>query len=184
MGQELMAFDDPCERPPTSPQIRTALPTDHAAVCALNLTEQQHTSPMDLARLRELDALSAYHKVICVDGRVAAFLLAMQQGAPYVNDNFAWFDSRYPDFLYIDRIVVSADQRGRGLGRLLYDDLFGSALAQGIPLLACEYNITPPNEASRQFHDRFGFREVGTQWVAQGAKQVSLQVATVPGVLR
>ena len=167
MGLELMA----------SPDLRPAVPTDHTAICALNLAEQQHTSPMDLARLRELDALSAYHKVICVDGRVAAFLLAMRRGAPYVNDNFAWFDSRYPDFLYIDRIVVSADERGRGLGRLLYEDLFDCARAHGIPLLACEYNVNPPNEASRQFHDRFGFREVGTQWVAQGAKQVSLQIA-------
>ena len=174
MGQELMA----------SPQLRPALPTDHTAVCALNLAEQQHTSPMDLARLRQLDDLSTYHKVICVDGRAAAFLLAMRRGAPYVNDNFAWFDSRYPDFLYIDRIVVSAEQRGQGLGRLLYEDLFNYARAQGIPLLACEYNISPPNDASRLFHDRFGFREVGTQWVAQGTKQVSLQVAAVPGVLR
>jgi len=161
----------------TPPELRTALASDHTAVCALNLAEQQHTSPMDLARLRELDAMSAYHKVICVDGRVAAFLLAMRRGAAYVNDNFAWFDSRYPDFLYVDRIVVSAGQRGRGLGRLLYEDLFDCARAQGIGLLACEYNISPPNDASRQFHDRFGFREVGTQWVARGAKQVSLQIA-------
>ena len=161
----------------TPPELRTALASDHTAVCALNLAEQQHTSPMDLARLRELDAMSAYHKVICVDGRVAAFLLAMRRGAAYVNDNFAWFDSRYPDFLYIDRIVVSADERGRGLGRLLYEDLFDCARSHGIPLLACEYNISPPNDASRQFHDRFGFREVGTQWVARGTKQVSLQIA-------
>jgi len=160
-----------------SPELRPAAPSDHVAICALNLAEQQQTSPMDPARLRELETLSNYHKVACVDGRVAAFLLAMRRGAPYVNDNFAWFDTRYPDFLYIDRIVVSADQRGTGLGRLLYDDLFDHARKRGIPLLACEYNIRPPNEASRRFHDRFGFREVGTQWVAQGKKQVSLQIA-------
>jgi hypothetical protein len=46
-----------------------------------------------------------------------------------------------------------------------------------IPLVTCEYNIVPPNEPSRLFHDKFGFREQGTQWVASGSKRVSLQAA-------
>jgi hypothetical protein len=43
--------------------------------------------------------------------------------------------------------------------------------------VTCEYNLFPPNEPSRLFHDRFGFREQGTQWVASGTKRVSLQAA-------
>jgi hypothetical protein len=157
--------------------IRSATPSDFEAICSLNLADVHHTSPMDTARLTVLDQLSAYHKVGCVDGCVAAFLLAMRSDAPYQNDNFAWFARRYPSFIYVDRIVVSASYRGLRLGSLLYEDLFRFARSTGIPLVTCEYNIFPPNMPSRLFHDKFGFTEQGTQWVANGTKQVSLQAA-------
>ena len=159
--------------------IRNAIPADFEAICALNLAEVQHTSPMDVARLGELHRLAAYHKVACVDGEVAAFLLAMREDAPYRNDNFEWFRARFTHFLYVDRVVVAASSRGLRLGSLLYDDLFDCARSAGVPVITCEYNISPPNEPSRRFHDKYGFEEQGTQWLAGGSKQVSLQAARV-----
>jgi len=99
----------------------------------------------------------------------------MCSGAPYQNENFAWFARRFPRFVYIDRVVVSPACRGLGVGRLLYGRVFDHAAARGIPAVTCEYNIEPLNAASRDFHDRLGFRELGTQWVAAGKKKVSLQ---------
>ena len=157
--------------------IREAAPSDYETLCALNLTEVQHTSPMDVSRLTALSALSCYHKVGCVDNNIAAFLLAICSGAPYQNDNFEWFARKFTRFIYVDRIVVSAEFRGLHLGSRLYQDLFRYARYNGIPLVTCEYNIVPPNEGSRLFHNKFGFREQGTQWVANGTKQVSLQAA-------
>jgi len=157
--------------------IRPAAPTDFETIYALNLAEVRHTSAMDMARLAELNALSCYHKVACLGGVVSAFLLAMCNGSPYKNDNFEWFSKRYARFIYVDRIVVSSASRGLRLGSLLYEDLFRHARSNAIPLVTCEYNLVPPNEPSRLFHDKFGFKEKGTQWVANGAKQVSLQVA-------
>ena len=72
---------------------------------------------------------------------------------------------------------MPASHQGRQLGRLLYEDLFAFALTQGIDTVACEFYVEPLNVASQRFHARFGFREVGTQWVADGRKKVSLQVA-------
>ena len=46
-------------------------------------------------------------------------------------------------------------------------------------LFACEYNIQPPNPVSKRFHDKFGFKELDTQWVANGTKKVTLQAAEV-----
>jgi predicted GNAT superfamily acetyltransferase len=158
-------------------EIRRAAPDDFAAICALNAAEVQHTSPMDLSRLTFLDSLSAHHKVACVDGVVGAFLLAMGSEAAYENENFGWFRARLTRFLYVDRIVVSAAVRSHHLGTRLYEDLFAHARAAGYPWVTCEYNIIPPNEPSRRFHERFGFTEQGTQWVANGAKKVSLQAA-------
>lgn len=156
--------------------IRLAVPTDFEMICALNLAEVQHTSAMDIARLLELDAISCYHKVACLDGIVAAFLLAMCSGSTYRNDNFDWFSKKYERFIYIDRVVVSSASRGLRLGSLLYEDIFSYARSKAIPLVACEYNIVPPNEPSRLFHDKFGFKQQGTQWLANGTKRVSLQV--------
>jgi predicted GNAT superfamily acetyltransferase len=157
--------------------VRDAVPNDYQAICALNLAEVQHTSPMDLSRLAALNDLACYHKVGCVDSHVAAFLLAMCSTARYENDNFKWFARRFTRFIYVDRIVVSSAFRGLRLGTVLYEDLFRYARQSGIPLVTCEYNIVPPNESSRLFHNKLGFRELGTHWVANATKQVSLQAA-------
>ena len=70
-------------------------------------------------------------------------------------------------------------QLHKRLGRALYTDLFRFATEARIPRVTCEFDIEPPNEASRRFHAEFGFREVGTQRVAYGRKQVSLQEASL-----
>jgi predicted GNAT superfamily acetyltransferase len=159
--------------------IQNAVIRDFDAICALNQAEVQHTSAMDVDRLEVLHALACYHKIVRVDGALAAFILAMRDGACYENDNFAWFAHNYPRFVYIDRVVVSAAFKGLRIGSRLYEDLFAYARANEIPVVTCEYNVVPPNDASKAFHEKFGFREQGTQWVAAGTKCVSLQAAGV-----
>jgi len=159
--------------------LRNADPGDFEVICALNLAEVQHTSAMDVAKLAVLDGLSCYHRIASVKGDVSGFLLAMHSGAAYANENFACFGRKYRSFVYIDRVVVSPAARGLRIGSLLYEDLFRYARDHSFPLVTCEYNIVPANEPSRRFHETFGFREQGTQWVANGTKQVSLQVAAL-----
>ena len=152
---------------------------DHAAILALNLAEEAMLSPMDAARLLQLDAQAAYHRVLCDGDDVVAFLLAFRESADYDSPNYLWFAQRYPRFVYVDRVAVAASHQGRGLGRRLYADLFAFARQQGVDAIACEYYTVPPNEASRRFHAGFGFREVGSQWLPDRRKQVSLQIATL-----
>ena len=98
------------------------------------------------------------------------------RGADYDSPNYRWFAERYDTFLYVDRVVVAESQQGRGLGRLLYDDLFAFARVANVPCITCEFDIDPPNEASRRFHARYAFEEVGVQTLPKG-KRVSLQLA-------
>jgi predicted GNAT superfamily acetyltransferase len=161
-----------------STTLRPARASDHARILELNLQSEEMLSPMDAARLRQLDAQAAYHRVVCEGDDVVAFLLAFREGTGYDSPNYLWFSQRYPRFLYVDRVVVAATHQGRGLGGALYRDLFGFARSEGVDTVACEFYTQPPNEASRRFHAGFGFREVGTQWVAEGRKQVSLQIAS------
>jgi len=163
-----------------NPTLRAATAADHPAVLALNLEAEALMSPMDAARLAMLDGQSAYHRVACDGDAVVAFLIALDQSADYDSPNYQWYRQRYPRFLYIDRIAVAASHRARKLGGLLYDDLFAFARQRGFDTVAAEFYIEPFNEASSRFHARHGFVEVGTQWVAQGSKRVSLQIAALP----
>jgi predicted GNAT superfamily acetyltransferase len=122
---------------------------------------------------------ATYHRVLESDGIVQAFLLALRPGAPYDSPNYCWFSLTYADFLYIDRVVVSASMQGRGAGMRLYDDLFQFARSSDITLITCEFDVEPPNPASERLHRRLGFREVGTQSVGPNNKRVSLQALTL-----
>jgi predicted GNAT superfamily acetyltransferase len=160
--------------------IRPMQSADFSAVLALNLESERFLSPMTPQHLAHLHAQAAYARVgQAEDGTVAAFLLAFREGADYASPNYQWFAQRHAQFLYIDRIVVSGSQQGQGWGPRLYQDLFAMAREQGLAAVSCEFDIDPPNEVSRRFHKRFGFQEVGRQWVAGGKKQVSLQQAPV-----
>jgi predicted GNAT superfamily acetyltransferase len=155
--------------------IRGADESDFGAILRLNLESERFLSPLDRARLQHLHRQAAYHRVAIIDGAVAAFLLVLREGADYDSPNYRWFGERYPAFLYIDRVVVDARRQGRQLGAALYRDLFGFARASGVPSVTCEFDVDPPNAASSAFHARFGFHEVGEQWIAEGSKKVSLQ---------
>src|SRR5579883_1800566 len=151
--------------------IRDAAPGDFPAILALNAESVRFLSPLDEARLRHLHGQAAYHRVLEIDGAIAAFLLALREGADYDSPNYLWFAEHYGQFLYIDRVVVDTRHQGCGFGNRLYDDLIAVAKKAGIAPLTCEFDLDPPNPASAKFHARYGFREVGRQWLGGGKKQ-------------
>ncbi len=162
-------------------RIRDAQAGDFDAILALNEASVSLLSPLSPRRLAGLHAQAALHRVAEREGEVIGFLLAFREGADYDSLNYLWFAERYPQFLYVDRVVVADAARGQGVGALLYRDMFEFAAASGARLVTCEFDIDPPNPLSEQFHARFGFREAGRQRVADGRKQVSLQIAPVQG---
>ena len=160
-------------------QIRDAVEADFQHIIDLNQSEVLHTSPMDWDNVNFLRRMSDFCKVVEIDQHVAAFIIALRNDQPYKNVNYEWFAARYSSFLYVDRVVVGSDFSGQQIGSFLYHKLFEFAQSQAIEVVACEYNIEPPNLTSAAFHDKFGFKEVGKQHVAKGIKLVSLQVAHV-----
>jgi predicted GNAT superfamily acetyltransferase len=155
--------------------LRAAGAGDFEAILALNAESVRFLSPLDAARLAALDREAALHLVACDAGAVVAFLLAFREGADYDSENYRWFAARFRRFLYVDRVVVSAARQAGGLGTQLYAALFAGARAAGVATIVCEIDVEPPNPTSQRFHARLGFREVGTQRVAGGAKRVSMQ---------
>ncbi len=155
--------------------IHPATIDDFAVIESLNNSVVNLTSPMDAERIQQLHAMSSYHRVIVQDSQLMAFLLVLGPDCDYNSVNYQWFDQHYDNFAYIDRIVVRDGSRGRGLGTLLYENLFAWAISQQIGNIVCEYNVEPLNEASRKFHDVLGFQEVSLERIGR-AKQVSMQL--------
>ena len=139
------------------------------ALLALNNEHATELSWLTSERLTHLVRQAFFTRRI---GLIDAFLLAFDQDADYDSPNFLWFRSRYKRFVYVDRIVVAARSRGRGLARLLYRDLFAEAVRAGHVRVVCEVNSQPPNPASDAFHAALGFVEVGTAAIDGGGKTV------------
>ncbi len=160
-------------------QLRDAHPLDFAQILALNEESVHFLSPLNLARLAALHHQAAYHQVLELKGRIIAFLLAFREGAAYDSPNYRWFATRFPQFLYIDRVVVAGSAQGQGIGKLMYRSLFNYARHSGASLITCEFDVEPPNATSQRFHESLGFKALGTQHVGPAKKLVSLQGVSI-----
>jgi len=155
--------------------IRNAEVKDYDFVLNLNEVNVEVLSPMPMERMLWLRDMCEMFIVAEVDGKLAAFLMAMREGHPYDSENYVWFSKKYPEFLYIDRIVIDEPYRSIGLGRQLYDCVKNHAEETGVGVVTCEVDTIPYNEASLKFHEAMGFKEVGEQIIRGGAIKVSLK---------
>jgi hypothetical protein len=149
--------------------IRPLVEADHAWVLALNAAHEVETGPLDAARLASRVALAAHAAVV---EPKAGFLLAFAPDSALDSPNFRWFSARMADFLYVDRVIVSAAWRGRGLAASLYKDAAEAARRRGLRALVAEVNLEPPNPASLAFHQKTGFTPVGEARLESSGKTV------------
>lgn len=152
-------------------------PAVEPAILALNNAHAVELSWLEPARLTTLVDRAFHARRI---GAAEAFLLAFDQDADYDSPNYLWFRARYPRFVYIDRVAVTATARGRGHARRLYADLIAAAQSAGHSMVVCEVNSAPPNPASDAFHAALGFTEVGQAEIHGGSKTVRYLMLTVP----
>jgi len=92
---------------------------------------------------------------------LVGFVLCLLPKTRYASLNYAWFNERYDQFVYVDRIAVAQAHRNRQIGALLYTKVIEHADERGWPI-AAEVSLQPPNPGSMRFHQRHDFTEVGT----------------------
>lgn len=149
----------------------TDLPLDQglpAKLLKLNNDFAENLSSLDIERARQLLSLC----FVAAHAGDDALLLALDHDAAYDNPNFRWFKARFDRFVYIDRVVVRENLRGRGTGRALYDALFSRATAKDHAQVVCEINLDPPNPASDAFHQAMGFEAIGQAYLPNRGKTV------------
>lgn len=147
---------------------RAALERDpglREALLTLNNRSAVETSWLEPERLEHMVG-AAFAAIHVPDGQ--ALLIAFDQNADYDSPNFLWFRDRYDQFVYVDRIIVASEARGKGLARQLYAQLFDLARDAGHERVTCEVNSDPPNPASDAFHAAEGFAEAGHALLGNG----------------
>ena len=101
---------------------------------------------------------------------LAGFVLCLMPKTRYGSLNYKWFNERYDEFLYVDRVAVAEEARSGGLGSALYDAVAAHAERLACPMTA-EVRLRPPNPGSMRFHARPGFNQIGV--FEQAAKAVT-----------
>jgi len=166
----------------SEPTLRPFRDRDLDALVAVNDAAYPAVPITPAAELAELIGMSSV-AVVVDDGAAAGFVLGMPPGLGYQSENYLFFSSRARElgttFVYVDRIVLAAHLRGRGLGPQLYEAVFAEARRVGAEEVLCEVNLEPPNPGSLAFHTRIGFVEVGRQSTKGGTNVVALLAAPV-----
>ena len=153
-------------------ELRAPTAEDETAILALNQRHVAETSPLSAASWRDLTSTGFRARAAVDGGALLGFVLALHEDSVCDGPNFGWFRRRYPAFVYVDRVIVDAAHRQRGVARALYNDLIDAARAAGKPLVCCEVNFDPPNPASDLFHASMGFAEVGRAFLDGSGKTV------------
>jgi GNAT superfamily N-acetyltransferase len=118
---------DPATNDMKNEVLRRLSAEDADRILDLNNEHAVETSLLDLFAAERLLAMCFYAK--CAGAGERGFLLALDQGAAYDNQNFRWFFDCFERFVYIDRIIIEKDARGQGFARFMYEDLFAEAKA-------------------------------------------------------
>ncbi len=154
-------------------QIADFRESDLDDVLALNEAAVPHVNSVDRETMQWFAANARYFRVARIEDVLVGFLIGLQPGLDYASPNYQWFCETHRRFGYVDRVVVSAAARRRGVASQLYED-FAATLRGFVPLMTCEVNIRPANDSSMVYHERHGFVQVATQETEGGTKEVAL----------
>jgi predicted GNAT superfamily acetyltransferase len=128
----------------------------------------------DLARINGQSAISL---VAEVSDQVVGFCMVLLPGADYGSPNYEFFCERLDNFVYLDRVAVTENFQGIGIGAALYREV---EMRTDAEWFALEVNTKPRNEGSLRFHAREGFVEMEELETRPG-KMVSLMVKKLKG---
>lgn len=147
--------------------VRQATAQDHVGVLAMNNAATPNVNALPQHEFDWIVA-RANHFMVAEDAEgLAGFVLCVPSGLDYWSANYKWFTARYPDFMYLDRVVVAERVRGQGVGTRLYEDMHRRAQGRW-PRITLEVNLKPPNPGSVRFHERLGYESVGVREYDEG----------------
>lgn len=158
-------------------QIRAMTEVDLPVVWQINQENIPAVGDETLEALTEIFQQSGIALSAVAGARVIGFCLVLDPGQKYESPNYTYFCERLDDFVYLDRVAVTGEFQGKGVGAALYRHVEQSTDAQWFAL---EVNTKPRNEGSLRFHAREGFVQMEELETRPG-KMVSLMVKKLKG---
>ena len=141
-------------------ETRALTQNDVESIWLINEQGLPGTGQVSKQEVSDLLKLSTLSLGAFKNEKLLGFVLCLSPKTTYSSLNYAWFNKKYEDFIYVDRIAVSPVQRDEGIGSKLYEEVIFYSQENNTPI-AAEVNLNPPNPGSMRFHKRFGFEEVG-----------------------
>jgi L-amino acid N-acyltransferase YncA len=139
--------------------IRPADPERDAAACAAIYTPSVESTPISF-ELVPPDA-AAFGARIAKYSKAHQFLVAEEAGE-VVGYAYACQWQERPAYRWSaeSSVYIDGAHQGKGIGRALYQELFGRLRAQGFKTVVA--GITLPNPASIGLHESMGFEPIGS----------------------
>jgi predicted GNAT superfamily acetyltransferase len=152
---------------------RALTPQDIPRMVQINEQGLPGTGKVTQDEMVDLLSLSELAIGIDIQNDLAGFVLCLLPKTRYGSLNYKWFNERYDEFLYVDRIAVADDARDNGIGSTLYDQVIAHVEHLTCPVTA-EVSLRPPNPGSMRFHARHGFEKLGV--FEQAKKAVTMLI--------
>ncbi|MES3007731.1 MAG: GNAT family N-acetyltransferase [Pseudomonadota bacterium] len=89
--------------------------------------------------------------------REAGFLLGIVVGKEIENFSYLWFQTRFENFLYVERVVVEDSARRQGLATSMIRETLEWCRERGIDSVVCQVYDRPPNPAGHAVCKALGF---------------------------
>ena len=141
-------------------EIRALQISDSSLIWKINEQGLPGTGKVSEQEIVDLLEFSSLSIGLFDNNSLLGFVICLPPKTAYGSLNYLWFNERYDDFLYVDRIAVSTANRNQKIGSKLYQAVIDTASKLGVPI-AAEVNLRPPNPDSVRFHQRHGFTEIG-----------------------
>tara|TARA_R110002124_G_scaffold183735_6_gene351209 strand:- start:91 stop:570 length:480 start_codon:yes stop_codon:yes gene_type:complete len=154
-------------------EIRRASKSDIKEINKLNEAEVPHVTSISEKDWLHLLEIASNFVVLEHERNLLGFMVTIRERENYDSFNYQFFDNHFEKFEYVDRIVISKQYQGKGLGRKLYEYLFETNKTN---VVTCEVNVKPENPNSLAFHKKMGFKEKSKMVTNGGEKVVSLLV--------
>ena len=154
-------------------EIRALQISDSSSIWEINEQGLPGTGKVSEQEILDLLNYSSLSIGLFDSNSLLGFVICLPPKTAYGSLNYLWFNERYDDFLYVDRIAVSTANRNQKIGSKLYQAVTDTASKLGVPI-AAEVNLRPPNPDSVRFHQRHGFTEIGQ--FEHGQKAVTMML--------
>ena len=129
---------------PLSPMIRNLLDDDLQMMLQINEQGLPGTGRVNMAEMAKLLSMSQLSLGWFDKDVLCGFVICLSPNVEYGSLNYAWFNERYQEFVYVDRVAVANGYRSRGIGSELYASVFEFASKQNLPVTAEVSKPTKP----------------------------------------